>query len=53
MQGTARNTALDRPPKNGGRACLSVGIQNINIPGMGTVYASNTERCYPGACGPL
>ena len=51
VAGTQRDTTQDRPPKNGGRSCLAVGQNQISYNG-GTIFASNTERCYPGACSP-
>jgi len=48
--GTPRDTSKDRPPKNGGRACQTVGLTQASYNG-GVVYANNTERCMPGVCG--
>ena len=49
--GTPRDTASDRPPKYGGKACQTVGSNPASYNG-GVVYSNNTERCMPAACVP-
>ena len=49
--GTPRDTASDRPPKYGGKACQTVGSNPASYNG-GVVYSNNTERCMPAACSP-
>ena len=49
--GTPRDTASDRPAKNGGKACQTVGSNPASYNG-GVVYSNNTERCMPAACVP-
>jgi hypothetical protein len=49
--GTPRDTASDRPAKNGGKACQTVGSNPASYNG-GVVYSNNTERCMPAACAP-
>jgi hypothetical protein len=51
VTGTPRNTALDRPAKNGGRVCQPIGAISASYNG-GVIYAENTERCMPAACNP-
>ena len=49
--GTPRDTTKDRTPKNGGKACQTVGSNPASYNG-GVVYSNNTERCMPAACVP-